>query len=149
MKDLLKSLSEAVEKLEYSGIWKLGNKISGGHGFWGSYQLLDADNPKDMVRAWVDALRELGYSEPDIILYGDWTDGRHIADQITTGTTYDTFKKTVSRQANKDIEHVQTENEKTNRDKLRMLKQYMGLPDDSSQPGEEGFDPDSQVAPEE
>ena len=118
-----------LEKLEYSEIWKLGNKMSGGHGFWGSYQLLDADNPKEMVRAWADALRELGYSELDIIFYGDWRDGRHIADNIVKGMTYDQFKKIVLDQANKDVEFVAAENEEGYKDnpKVKDVKRYMGI----------------------
>lgn len=65
----------------YEVIWKTGIRISGGMGFWGSSELLGAENPATLVRAWVDGLTSLGYSQPDIAMYGDWTDGRHIADQ--------------------------------------------------------------------
>jgi hypothetical protein len=139
MKKALQQLSEALDKLGYSEIWGWGNKISGGHGFWGSYQLLDADNPKDMVRAWVDALRELGYSDVDVILYGDWNDGRHIADSIVKGTKYDQFKAYVMKNAQKDVEMVREENRKNNRRKVHDIEGYMGIhgeADDEATPPE-------------
>ena len=76
-------------------IWWIGNRISGGFGFWGSSELHRHRNPKTMVKAWVDALREKGYSDELIIEYGDWSDGRHIADNMTSNMKYDEFKEIV------------------------------------------------------
>lgn len=84
-------------------IWSMGNKISGGFGFWGSYELLHNANPKEMVKAWVDGLRELGFSDISIVFYGDWSAGRHIADQIDEDTTYQQFKKVVKDQSDKGL----------------------------------------------
>jgi hypothetical protein len=132
-----------IDKLEYSEIWKLGNRMSGGYGFWGSSQLLDANNPKEMVKAWVDALRELGYSDLDIILYGDWKDGRHIADNITSSTTYEQFKQIVRDQADKDVEKVAGVNKEDYRDnpKVKDVLRYMGKEEYDLPPreGEAGY----------
>lgn len=83
----------------FEEIWAAARRVSGGFGFWGSSSLYRNRNPRSMVRAWVDGLREKGYSDADIVLYGDWTDGRHIADQIEPGTTYEQFKAEVKRSA--------------------------------------------------
>jgi hypothetical protein len=133
MKKALQQLSEAKDKLEYSEIWHWGNKISGGWGLWGASELLNADNPKDMVRAWVDALRELGYSDVDIILYGDWKIARHIADTIVPGITYDKFKAQVLKDADKDIEMVREENRSHYREKMKEIKDYMNIHGDADE----------------
>lgn len=97
-------------KASYSEIWKAGKAISGGFGFWGSYELKASKYKKELVRAWVDALRSKGYSDEDIVGYGDWTDGRHIADEIDPKTTdYSEFKRIVSKNA-RDVAEVHNEN---------------------------------------
>ena len=110
--------------LSYDTIWYLGNRISGGAGFWGSFDMMKNKNPKEMIKAWVDGLRELGYSDTDIVLYGDWTDGRHIADYIESDTTYDEFKKIVKENA-RDPKEVHTENVEGYADKIREWKIFL------------------------
>ena len=132
MKRALELLDEAINKLEYSEIWSWGNKVSGGWGLWGASELLNADNPKDMVRAWVDALRELGYADLDIILYGDWKIARHIANTIMPGTTYDIFKARVLKDADKDVEMVREENRQQYREKVKEIEGYIGTHSDSN-----------------
>jgi len=56
-----------------------------------------------MVKAWIDGLRELGYSDKQIVCYGDWSAGRHIGGNITPAMTYEKFKSMVKGSA-QDIE---------------------------------------------
>jgi len=84
-----------------SEIWKLGNQISNGHGFWGSHNLLSSDNPKKMVEAWIRALREKGFSDLEIIAYGDWGSARHLADMISETTTPEEFEAEVKKDGTK------------------------------------------------
>lgn len=88
-----------AKKLSYRDIFKLAKKVSGGYGFWGHHNLLDHLDRDDLIRAWVDALRSKGYEDIDIILYGDWRDGRHIADYIGEDTDYAEFKDIVKKNA--------------------------------------------------
>jgi hypothetical protein len=94
----------------YEKIWRAGQEISGGFGFWGHYALKSSWYMQELVRAWVDALTELGYTDYDIVFYGDWTDGRHIADQIEPNTRYAAFKKEVAKNANRSLAAVKAEN---------------------------------------
>lgn len=74
-------------------------------------------NSYDIVRAWVDGLREKGYSDADIIAYGDWTDGRHMADNLEGMKSYSEMKKYVKKEA-RDPKEVRKKNEEAyfNRD---------------------------------
>lgn len=99
----------AETEREIGNIWQAGNRISNGYGFWGSTELYQNKNPKMMVAAWVNALKAKGYDIEDIILYGDWTDGRHIADEIQPNTTYQEFYKIVSKSA-RHVEEVREGN---------------------------------------
>jgi hypothetical protein len=93
----------------YEKIWRAGQGISGGFGFWSHYALKSSWYMQELVRAWVDALTELGYTDYDIVFYGDWTDGRHIADAIEPNTRYAAFKKEVKRSA-RHVHDVAAEN---------------------------------------
>lgn len=117
---------DVSQKMDYSEIWRWGNKISGGWGFWGSYELLNHSNPKEMVKAWVDALRDAGYEDIDIIFYGDWRDGRHIADNITPDMSYATFKAIVGKYA-ADPKTVAKENAKAYAEKIADIKRFLGI----------------------
>jgi hypothetical protein len=63
----------------------------------------------DALRAWVDGLQELGYPDNDIVFYGDWSDGRHIADNMKG--TYAQMKAHVKENA-RPLDYVHKENEK-------------------------------------
>ena len=60
-------------------VWRAGSRISSGFGLWGHSIMFTEDAPT-VVRIWTEALTALGYSPVDIVLYGDWRDGRHMAD---------------------------------------------------------------------
>ena len=64
---------------DWRDIWRAGNAISGGFGLWG-HEITRGPDASAAVKVWVDELRKKGYSDEDIVLYGDSTDGRHIAD---------------------------------------------------------------------
>ena len=52
----------------YEQIFNAGRAISGGHGFWGHSGLLNRfAGPKEMVKEWVDGLREHGLDDIDIV----------------------------------------------------------------------------------
>lgn len=91
-------------------LWGLGKRISGGFGFWKSYELERHRNPILMVQAWLDALADAGFSTEDAVLYGDWPDGRHMADRIERDTPYHEFYMTV-REGRRDLFEVRKENE--------------------------------------
>ncbi|HEY1199147.1 MAG TPA: hypothetical protein VGG32_10580 [Thermoplasmata archaeon] len=111
----------------YGDLWNLGNRISGGFGFWRSSELFNHPHPEVMVKAWFDALREKGYSPEDAVLYGDWSDGRHIADNLTPTTTYAEFKAMVKRNA-RSVEEVHKENAsyRENPEVKREIEIYLG-----------------------
>lgn len=88
----------------YEAIFNAGRAITGGFGFWGHSSLRDRfAGPKEMVKAWVDGLREHGLDDIDIVFYGDWSDGRHIADNIGPDTTYAQFKRAVKKEARSPV----------------------------------------------
>ena len=117
-----------LEKLDTFGLFEKAQEISGGYGFWG-HSLLDPEpysaeelaedpegaswrelgEPEEYVEAWVNALRSLGWPDADIIFYGDWKDGRHIAD-AGVGQTPEQFEATVKKDA-RPLTEVQAENE--------------------------------------
>jgi hypothetical protein len=111
------------EKLDIKTIWWIGRSISGGHGFWGSRELFLHKDPSLMVKAWVDALREKGYSDKDIIFYGDWIDGRKIADEISDDMTYADFYEIVLQRA-EDKNMVRKKNAEFYADEILKYKQY-------------------------
>jgi hypothetical protein len=107
-------MAKPIDKQEAISIFEQGQDVSGGWGFWRSRNLLNNVSPMTMVRAWVDGLREMGLSDCDIVFYGDWTDGRHIADNIRRTTTYGDFKKDVKESAKyRTKEFIQSENDKS------------------------------------
>lgn len=115
--------------MTWQEIWEIGKAISEGWGFWGSSDLNNAPNRDDMIRAWVDALREKGYSDMDIVFYGDWRDGRHIADMISSSSTYDNFKADVIRNA-RSPEEVHRANVEAYRDKIKQYFLDFQLPEE-------------------
>jgi len=76
----------------YANIWNAGKAISGGFGLWGHW-VMQSPNATIALHVWVDALREKGYPDRDIVLYGDWTDGRHLADGLDHMKSYDEMKQ--------------------------------------------------------
>jgi len=60
-------------------VWRAGNRISSGFGLW-SHSVMFTEDAPTVVRVWTETLTTLGYSPVDVVLYGDWRDGRHIAD---------------------------------------------------------------------
>jgi hypothetical protein len=93
-------------------IWLAGQKITGGHGFWGSTELYHHKNPKDMVGAWTAGCGRAGLCDIDIVLYGDWTDGRHLADSIEYDTSPSEFADRVERAAkDRGRAYIEKENE--------------------------------------
>jgi hypothetical protein len=62
-------------------IWRAGSKVSGGFGLW-SHEIMFTDDAPTVARVWTETLTALGYSPVDIVLYGDWRDGRHMADEM-------------------------------------------------------------------
>ena len=62
-------------------IWRAGSKVSGGFGLW-SHEIMFTDDAPTVARVWTETLMDLGYSPVDIVLYGDWRDGRHMADEM-------------------------------------------------------------------
>jgi hypothetical protein len=69
------------KRMSYDELWKKGMEISGGFGFWG-HEVAQGPDAKKAVKAWVDGLRKLGFSDREIIAYGDSRDGRHIGDAM-------------------------------------------------------------------
>ena len=70
-----------VKNMEYQDIKKRGYKISNGWGFWESLRNNQYGCSKsDIVRGFVDGLREMGLSDPDIVLFGDWGNGHYMMD---------------------------------------------------------------------
>jgi len=97
------------KRISYRKIWEIGQEISNGSGFWGNLNRFY--NVKKIVKAWVDGLREKGLSDIDIILYGDWKDGRHISDNFTNETGYIEAKNFI-KSIDRDIEFIKKENMK-------------------------------------
>lgn len=62
-------------------VWRAGSKVSGGFGLW-SHEIMFTDDAPTVARVWTETLTDLGYSPVDIVLYGDWRDGRHMADEM-------------------------------------------------------------------
>lgn len=62
-------------------IWRAGSKVSGGFGLW-SHEIMFTEDAPTVARVWTETLTALGYSPVDIVLYGDWRDGRHMADEM-------------------------------------------------------------------
>jgi|GEM_PF-6875015 len=101
-----------VADARVSEIWQAGIKISGGHGFWMSSSLWHHRNPKEMVKAWVDGCSRYNLCDLDIVLYGDWTDGRHIADNIDHDYKYSELVKHVAANVEgRTKAHIEKENE--------------------------------------
>ena len=64
-----------------SAIIKLGEEMSGGWGYWG--HLVRRGSVKDVAdKAWIAGLKQKGYDDLAIALYGYFSDGRHIADEL-------------------------------------------------------------------
>ena len=116
-------------KNTWSDIWYAGSKTSGGFGFWGHSVLHHTDAHK-AVRAWVEALREEGWTDEDIVLYGDWTDGRHIADDMEPAKqTLAQMKSYIKENARpKDVVRVENlKNYGRNEETARTVAIYLGL----------------------
>ena len=62
-------------------VWRAGSKVSGGFGLW-SHEIMFTEDAPTVARVWTETLTALGYSPVDIVLYGDWRDGRHMADEM-------------------------------------------------------------------
>tara|TARA_R110002051_G_scaffold296274_2_gene362329 strand:- start:703 stop:1104 length:402 start_codon:yes stop_codon:yes gene_type:complete len=62
-------------------IWRAGSKVSSGFGLW-SHEIMFTEDAPTVARVWTETLTALGYSPVDIVLYGDWRDGRHMADEM-------------------------------------------------------------------
>jgi hypothetical protein len=73
------SVWDVKNKLSTRDFLKAGRYISGGFGFWAHSAL--ATNP-ELADAWIEALRQKGYSDLEIVLYGDFKDGRMIGDEL-------------------------------------------------------------------
>ena len=114
----------AARRLSYRKILNLGKKISGGMGFWGRFKRgywSGHPDPDILVEAWVDALRSKGYEDADIILYGDWSDGRHISDYVENDTDYAEFKKIV-RNNSRSAADVKNSRNEYSEEKLDVLR---------------------------
>lgn len=70
-------------KLNKEEILKIGDFLSG-VGFWKSVFREKADNKlqKKAENAWIEYLREKGFSDIDIALFGDWRYGRDYSDKL-------------------------------------------------------------------
>lgn len=62
-------------------VWRAGNKISSGFGLW-SHEIMFTEDAPTVARVWTETLTALGYNPVDVVLYGDWRDGRHMADEM-------------------------------------------------------------------
>jgi len=62
-------------------VWQAGSKTSGGFGLW-SHEIMFTNDAPTVARIWTETLTALGYNPIDIVLYGDWRDGRHMADEM-------------------------------------------------------------------
>jgi len=74
-----RSIWDVKNKLSTKEFLRAGRYISGGFGFWGHSAL--ATNP-ELADAWIEALRQKGYSDLAIVLFGDFRDARHIGDML-------------------------------------------------------------------
>jgi hypothetical protein len=79
-------------------IWEAGRSISNGFGLWGSLSLSPTEGPGGekkqsvLVKAWIDGLRERGYSDADIVFLGDWKLGRWYYDSTAGSGVFDYAK---------------------------------------------------------
>lgn len=96
--------SSKTKKL-LSVIPEFSSKITGGWGFWGH-----GNRNKTNERVWIIALSILKYDPVDILFYGDWRDGRHIADNLDCYKTLDEKIIHVFENARPDPLEVKKEN---------------------------------------
>lgn len=112
----------------YGGLWKAGNRAGGGMGFWGSSALYAQPNPKEYVKAFIDGALDGGLSPTDAVLYGDWTDGRHLADQIRSSTTEHFRARVRESVRSRGVAYIHTENATyLERDDVRFALHSAGL----------------------
>lgn len=79
MKTYKERLNRMFKEASDMQIQDLGRKLSGGFGLWG-HSIMSGKYALPALKAWVAGLRKKGYDDLTIAIYGDFTDGRHIAD---------------------------------------------------------------------
>ena len=112
----------------YGSLWKAGQGISGGFGFWGSSSLYSLSNPKPYVKAFIDGGLDAGLSPMDAVLYGDWTDGRHIADELHSRTPAELRRSVADAVRYRGADNIHRENKSyLERDDIRHVFYVAGL----------------------
>lgn len=99
------SKSSQIKKM-LTVIPEFSDKISGGWGFWGH-----GNRNKINEKAWIIALHILGYDPVDILFYGDWRDGRHIADNLDSYNFKNLNERIIHVFENAQPDPVQVKNE--------------------------------------
>ena len=99
-----------IQQLSDKEIISLGEKISNGYGFWG-HVIRQGNYGRVADSAWITALRHNKFSDTDIACYGDWRDGRHIANYMSEYENEFDMIKTINDCAS-DLNQVKSTNDK-------------------------------------
>lgn len=78
---------------EAERIYKKAKELDSPFGFWGSPNLRDNENKKELIERFVTFLKKKGYHPRSIVLFGTWNTGRFIADRIHDNMTPDEFEE--------------------------------------------------------
>ncbi len=128
---VLRRRAEKPYKNTWDDIWFAGSKVSGGFGFWG-HGVLHGTGAHKAARAWTEGLRELGWKDEDIVLFGDWTDGRHIADNMepdkqTISQMKAHVKKNASFRSKDEVHRENLSHYGQNKETARTVATYLGM----------------------